>query len=85
MRSLSPSQPAALYFELAVAAVLDDKGKWAAAVGGAIIWGTGFGPFFGGWLIAQSGYAALAWLNVITASLAGLGFIWVGRRLWPKT
>jgi MFS family permease len=72
-----------LAYQLATAATLDRRGRWAAAAAGAMIGSTGLGPYAGGALIAVYGFAALGWLSAVANAFAVAGFAWVATRLPP--
>ena len=59
---------------LTLAAGIDDKGRWAAIAGGVFVISTALGPVFGAYLIEQTGYAAIAWIQWPAVLLAVIIF-----------
>ena len=64
---------------MTLAANIDKKGRWAAAAGGVFILSTALGPVTGAALIEVTGYAAIAWLQLLAALPAIYIFIRVNR------
>ena len=64
---------------LTLAASIDNKGRWAAAAGGAFIISTAVGPMIGALLIESKGYASIAWLQAIATLPAVYLFVRVNR------
>ena len=65
---------------LTLAAGIDDKGRWAAIAGGVFVLSTALGPVFGAYLIEQTGYDAIAWIQWPAVLLAVIIFVRVNRR-----
>ncbi len=64
---------------MTLAADIDKKGRWAAAVGGTFVKSSALGPLTGAALIEVTGYAAIAWLQLVAAVPAIFIFIRVNR------
>jgi len=64
---------------MTLAANIDKKGRWAAAAGGIFVLSTALGPVTGAALIEWTGYAAIAWLQLVAALPAIFIFIRVNR------
>jgi predicted MFS family arabinose efflux permease len=63
-----------------LAAQIDNKGRWAAAVGGVYVLSTSLGPVIGAMLMENYGPMAIAWLQVLAALPAVYLFVKVHRR-----
>jgi predicted MFS family arabinose efflux permease len=63
-----------------LAAQIDNKGRWAAAVGGVYVLSTSFGPVIGAMLMENYGPMAIAWFQVLAALPAVYLFVQVNRR-----
>ncbi len=63
-----------------LAAQIDKKGRWAAAAAGVFTLSTAFGPILGALLIENSGYAAIAWLQLLAAIMAIFIFVRVNKK-----
>ncbi len=64
---------------LTLAAGVDAKGRWAAIAGGVFVLSTALGPVFGAFLIEETGYEAIAWIQWPAAVLAVIIFARVNR------
>jgi predicted MFS family arabinose efflux permease len=64
---------------MALAAVIDRSGRWAAVAGGVVSISASLGPFIGGALIETYGFASLGWLNLAAALPAIAIFYAIGR------
>ncbi len=64
---------------LTLAALIDKKGRWAAAAGGVFTLSTAFGPIIGALLIENTGYSGIAWLQLIATIPAVYIFTRVNR------
>ena len=64
---------------LTLATGIDDKGRWAAIAGGVFVISTALGPVFGAYLIEQTGYDAIAWIQWPAVLLAVIIFDRVNR------
>ena len=63
-----------------LAARIDNKGRWAAAVGGVYVLSTSFGPVIGAMLMENYGPMSIAWFQVLAALPAVYLFVKVNRR-----
>lgn len=66
---------------LALAAEIDQVGRWAAAGAGTLVLSSAFGPLLGGILIESSGYGFLGWLQILAGLPALAMFTWAGRSI----
>ena len=64
---------------LTLAAGIDTKGRWAAIAGGVFVISTAIGPVVGAFLIEETGYDAIAWIQWPAVLLAVGIFAWVNR------
>ena len=64
---------------LTLAAGIDTKGRWAAIAGGVFVISTAIGPVVGAFLIEETGYDAIAWMQWPAVLLAASIFILVNR------
>ena len=64
---------------LTLAAGIDSKGRWAAVAGGVFVLSTALGPVIGAFLIEETGYDTIAWLQWPAVALAIGIFTWVNR------
>ena len=64
---------------LTLAAGIDARGRWAAIAGGVFVLSTAIGPVIGAFLIEETGYDAIAWIQWPAVLLAVGIFIWVNR------
>ena len=64
---------------LTLAAGIDARGRWAAIAGGVFVLSTAIGPVVGAFLIEETGYDAIAWMQWPAVLLAVSIFAWVNR------
>ena len=64
---------------LTLAAGIDTKGRWAAIAGGVFVISTAIGPVVGAFLIEETGYDAIAWMQWPAVLLAVSIFVRVNR------
>ena len=64
---------------LTLAAGIDTKGRWAAIAGGVFVISTAIGPVVGAFLIEETGYDAIAWMQWPAVLLAVGIFVRVHR------
>jgi predicted MFS family arabinose efflux permease len=64
---------------LTLAAGIDTKGRWAAIAGGVFVISTAIGPVVGAFLIEETGYDAIAWMQWPAVLLAVSIFVLVSR------
>jgi predicted MFS family arabinose efflux permease len=63
-----------------IAAKLDNRGRWAAAAGGAFSLSLGVGPYLGGAIIELAGFGALNMLIIICTLIIYFLLYWISRR-----
>ncbi len=64
---------------LTLAAGIEARGRWAAIAGGVFVISTAIGPVIGAFLIEETGYDAIAWIQWPAVLLAVGIFVWVNR------
>ena len=67
-----------------LAAGIDTKGRWAAIAGGVFVISTAIGPVVGAFLIEETGYDAIAWIQWPAVLLAVSIFAWINRSSYGK-